>query len=132
MRVMPFFAAGTVRRSLPALALLLLAAFVPVRPAEARVWVGVGVGVPVWGGYYYPPAYPYYPYSPYPYASPYPYGSYYYPPASQPAAPAQPGTGGPSTANCRDYTTTETIDGRPQTVTGSACQQPDGSWRIVR
>ena len=34
-------------------------------------------------------------------------------------------------ANCRDVPATATIDGRPQTLYGRACQQPDGSWRLV-
>jgi surface antigen len=33
--------------------------------------------------------------------------------------------------NCRDYTTTIYIDGRPETARGTACRQPDGSWRTV-
>ena len=32
---------------------------------------------------------------------------------------------------CRDYEQTVTIDGRYETATGTACRQPDGSWRIV-
>ncbi|MGO8868546.1 MAG: hypothetical protein ACLQME_18820 [Alphaproteobacteria bacterium] len=57
-------------------------------PAAARVFVGVGIGFPVFGPYAY---YPYYPYYPYYYAPP----AAYYPPyyaapavAAQPAAPA--------------------------------------------
>jgi surface antigen len=30
--------------------------------------------------------------------------------------------------NCRSYTHTIYIDGRPQTARGTACQNPDGSW----
>jgi surface antigen len=30
---------------------------------------------------------------------------------------------------CRDYTTRAVIDGRSQEVSGTACRQPDGSWR---
>ena len=30
---------------------------------------------------------------------------------------------------CRDYTIDATIQGRPETVYGTACRQPDGSWR---
>lgn len=44
------------------------------------------------------------------------------PPAAVPA-PAQP--------YCREYTATATIDGRPIPTYGTACRQPDGSWRIV-
>lgn len=31
---------------------------------------------------------------------------------------------------CRDYTTSATIDGRPETVRGTACRQPNGEWRV--
>jgi surface antigen len=34
--------------------------------------------------------------------------------------------------HCRDYVTQATIDGRRQRVTGTACREPDGTWRIVR
>jgi surface antigen len=30
---------------------------------------------------------------------------------------------------CRDYKVETTIDGKPETVEGSACRQPDGSWK---
>ncbi|WP_407047970.1 glycine zipper 2TM domain-containing protein [Methyloraptor flagellatus] len=30
---------------------------------------------------------------------------------------------------CRDYTHTIYIDGKPQTARGTACRQPDGTWR---
>ena len=33
--------------------------------------------------------------------------------------------------NCRDYTHTIYIDGRPQVARGTACKQPDGTWRTV-
>lgn len=33
--------------------------------------------------------------------------------------------------NCREYTHTIYIDGRPETVRGRACRQPDGTWRSV-
>ena len=31
--------------------------------------------------------------------------------------------------NCRDYTHTVYIDGRPETMRGRACRNGDGSWR---
>lgn len=31
---------------------------------------------------------------------------------------------------CRDYQQTIYIDGRPQQAQGTACRQPDGTWRI--
>ncbi len=36
-----------------------------------------------------------------------------------------------SGAYCREYRTTVTIDGRYETAYGTACQQPDGTWRVV-
>jgi surface antigen len=33
--------------------------------------------------------------------------------------------------NCRDYTQTIYIDGRPQMARGTACKQPDGTWKPV-
>jgi len=33
--------------------------------------------------------------------------------------------------DCRDYTHTIYIDGRPRTARGTACRQPDGTWRPV-
>ena len=30
---------------------------------------------------------------------------------------------------CRDYTTEAVIDGRAEIIHGTACRQPDGSWR---
>lgn len=32
---------------------------------------------------------------------------------------------------CRSYTTTAIIGGRPQEAYGTACRQPDGSWKVV-
>jgi surface antigen len=32
---------------------------------------------------------------------------------------------------CREYETTGYIDGRKQTMYGTACRQPDGSWKTV-
>lgn len=34
-------------------------------------------------------------------------------------------------AYCREYRTTVTIDGKYETAYGTACQQPDGTWRVV-
>lgn len=33
--------------------------------------------------------------------------------------------------DCREYTTTVTIDGKKQTAYGTACRQPDGTWQVV-
>lgn len=32
---------------------------------------------------------------------------------------------------CREYTTTSTIGGKSQSLYGTACRQPDGSWKLV-
>lgn len=32
---------------------------------------------------------------------------------------------------CRDYQTTVLIDGKQERATGTACRQPDGSWKVV-
>jgi surface antigen len=32
---------------------------------------------------------------------------------------------------CRDYTTEAWIDGKRETVRGTACREPDGSWRSI-
>jgi hypothetical protein len=32
---------------------------------------------------------------------------------------------------CRDYTHTVYIQGQPEVLTGTACRQPDGTWRNV-
>lgn len=97
------------------------------QPAAARVGVGIGIGVPL-----YPPpvVYPPYYYAPPPpvvYAPPPPI---YVPPPAQTAMPAPP----PQTQSqtCREYQSTAIIDGRPQQTYGTACLQPDGTWRIIR
>jgi len=92
------------------------AAFAPAA-ASARVIVGLGIGLPFVAPapiYYPPPVY---------YLPPPP--PVYYAPAPAPAAAVAPA------AECRDFSTTNVIDGRPQEVHGTACRQPDGSWRIV-
>ncbi len=33
--------------------------------------------------------------------------------------------------DCRDYTHTVYIEGRPQAMRGTACRNPDGTWRAV-
>lgn len=32
---------------------------------------------------------------------------------------------------CREYTSTVTIDGQLETITGTACRRPDGTWRTI-
>jgi len=87
--------------------------------------------------YYYDP-YPYgpaYAYPPaYAYAPPYAYdgGGYDQGPAydydSGPYADSGPDNG----PYCREFQTTVVIDGQPQSAHGTACQQPDGTWAVVR
>ena len=36
-----------------------------------------------------------------------------------------------SEGTCREYTTSVVIDGKTQTAHGTACREPDGTWRIV-
>jgi surface antigen len=43
--------------------------------------------------------------------------------------PSKPYRRGPD--DCRDYSHTVYIDNRPQTVRGTACRNPDGTWRNV-
>lgn len=38
---------------------------------------------------------------------------------------------GDSGAPCRDYTTEGWIDGKREVIKGTACRQPDGTWRTV-
>lgn len=33
--------------------------------------------------------------------------------------------------NCREYQTTVTVSGKKEQAYGTACRQPDGSWKIV-
>ncbi len=114
---------------------LAAAALVPF-PAAARVHgvVGFGfnLGVPVFPPpppiVYAPPPVYYLPPPPVVYTPPVVYA----PPA--PAAVTQP-PASPATADassyCREYQSTSVIDGAPQTMYGTACRQPDGTWRIV-
>ena len=37
----------------------------------------------------------------------------------------------PPPVYCREYSSTAIVDGRPVETWGTACLQPDGSWRIV-
>jgi hypothetical protein len=108
----------------------LAALALPASDAEARSRVGVGIGF----GFYVPPPYyyPRYHYPPYYY---YPPPAYYYPPPAYyypPPPPVPSGNPTSSQAYCREYTATTTINGQPERVTGTACLQPDGTWRIVR
>jgi len=46
--------------------------------------------------------------------------------------PTRQGTNSTTGAYCREFRQTVTIDGRTTEAYGTACQQPDGSWRIVQ
>ncbi len=45
--------------------------------------------------------------------------------------PLRDGRNAQTNAYCREYQTTVVIDGREQSAFGTACQQPDGSWKVV-
>jgi hypothetical protein len=96
--------------------------------AQARVFVGVGIGVP--GPVVVAPAPVVVAPPPVVYAPP---PVAYAPPAGYVAPPGyvSPPVAAPAAQDCREYQSQTTIDGRPQPTTGMACRQPDGSWRIV-
>ena len=110
--------------------------------AEARTSVVVGVGVgPVMPAYPHHHHHPHYYYPPV-YVAPPPVVVYEpgppvvfaQPPVVQTPLPVNPA--GPiymsrSGQLCREYQSTIMIGGVPQPSHGTACQQPDGSWRIV-
>ena len=115
--------------------LAVIAALFVGQPARAaHVSVGIGVGVPLFGPpppivyapppvYYVPPPPPVY-YVPPPPPPPPPPPTAAVPPPPPPASP----TAG---QECREYQTTTMINGTPQQAVGTACRQPDGTWRIV-
>jgi hypothetical protein len=117
---------GTLARA-GGVAALTLGALFASQSADARVVVGFGFGLPLFFAppvvYAPPPAY-YAPPPPPPvvYAPPPP--AYYAPPTAAPAAA--------SGQQCREYQSTAMINGQPQQTVGTACLQPDGTWRIVR
>ncbi len=45
--------------------------------------------------------------------------------------PIRDGRNAQTSAYCREYQTTVVIDGREQSAFGTACQQPDGSWKVT-
>jgi len=112
-------------RRLPWIGAAILAAAVlfgaGTSPASARVWVGVGLGFPVYAPpvYYYPP--PYY------------YSPYYYPPpvvyAPPPAVYAPPAPVVQSATSCTNGKWRQQ-DG--SVVNGVACLQPDGTWKLAQ
>lgn len=107
-----------------------------VMPGKADAWYhggfyGPRVGIYVGG------AYPYYPAYPYPYASPYYTYAAPVPVAAAPAPVAYQPTyqqaAAPATSNgyCREFTQKVRINGNLQNTYGTACQQPDGTWKVV-
>ncbi len=46
--------------------------------------------------------------------------------------PTREGTNTSSGEYCREYQTTVNVGGEVQSAYGTACRQPDGSWRIVQ
>ncbi|MBX6324275.1 MAG: hypothetical protein IRY94_20875, partial [Rhodospirillaceae bacterium] len=100
---------------------------------------GIGIGVPLFGWYHHAPPPVYYVPPPVYYVPPPPPPRIYYtpPPAYAPpplpadAQPVSPAYQGPGGQTCREYSTTVYIGGRPQVSYGTACLQPDGSWRLV-
>lgn len=45
--------------------------------------------------------------------------------------PIRDGRNAQTNAYCREYQTTVVIGGQEQSAYGTACQQPDGSWKVV-
>ncbi len=94
-------------------------------PAEARAFVSVGFGLPLFAPppvVYAPPPVVYAP-PPVVYASA---------PAPVAYAPAPASAPAPAAQNCREFQSTIQVNGQPQPSYGTACQQPDGTWRIVQ
>ena len=61
-----------------------------------------------------------------------PQPGYGYPPPAPYATAAPPGAPVAAGQRCQPYQSTVVIDGRPQQTQGTACLQPDGTWRITR
>jgi len=45
--------------------------------------------------------------------------------------PIRDGRSAQTNAYCREYQTTVIVGGREESAYGTACQQPDGSWKVV-
>jgi hypothetical protein len=118
--------ARRIRYGLTAALLAVAACAVPLGAAQARGGVGVGLSFNVPLGpapYYYAPPPPVYYYPPPPVVYAPPPAPVYAPPAPVSAAPQQ---------HCREYQSESSVGGVPSTIYGTACLQPDGTWRIVR
>ena len=46
--------------------------------------------------------------------------------------PTRDGTNTTTGEYCREYQTTVTVGGKTENAYGTACRQPDGSWRIAK
>jgi surface antigen len=46
--------------------------------------------------------------------------------------PLRDGRDSQSGAYCREYQTTVVVGGRKQSAYGTACRQPDGSWKVIK
>jgi hypothetical protein len=79
-------------------------------PAQARVVVGFGFGVPA----YYPPPVVYAP-----------------PPVVYAPAPAYAEPTAVPAPDCRTYPSQVIINGIPQQAMTTSCLQPDGTWRVM-
>jgi hypothetical protein len=129
MIAVPFMRHSPVPNLAPSLAaglLLAAAAFPPTAPA--RGFIAFHFGVPLVAGppvYYVPPPAVYYTPPPVYYVAP---------PAPVPAVATTSGTSLPSKRQrrppCREYRTAVTIDGKEHSIVGTACLEPDGTWRI--
>ena len=119
--------ARVLRMMLGGLLIAATAVAMTATPAAAhgrgRVFFGFGFGAPAYYPYYYPPYY----YYPPPVYAPVPtYGTVQ--PLPPPAPPAAQDSSG---ATCREYETTVQVNGQWQPAYGTACLQPDGTWRMV-
>ena len=90
---------------------------------EAAEYYRDVLGFQILGYFYQPPVY--YP-APYYSAPP----SYSYPPPPPAAAPSRGSSYG--SEDCRRYETRITIDGKPQTLSGTVCKGADGNWHTVQ
>ncbi|MDX2027071.1 MAG: hypothetical protein SFW62_00365 [Alphaproteobacteria bacterium] len=125
-------------------AVLTTLAALPAMPAAARPHHhhhghgGGGVSFSFGFSNYYPRpyyGYPYYAPPPVVYATPpvvyAPPTAITYEPAPMPADQTSPTYTDDEGRNCREFQSTAIIDGDEQPTYGTACLQPDGSWRVV-
>jgi hypothetical protein len=116
------------RYGLLALAALTAGALIMPQTADARG--GVGIGINLGFPFFLPPPIVYAP--PPAYYPPPPPVAYYPPPPAYSAPPAYAAPSAAPGQQCREYQSTAMINGQPQQTVGTACLQPDGTWRIVR